>query len=79
MRTTPAENRESAKFIAEKLNASTVPLRLLLPEKGLSGIDVLGQPFYDPEATGALLEELEMSIEQTPERKVSGVQLYFSL
>lgn len=71
MRTTPAENREAAKFIADKLNTSVVPLRVLLPEKGLSGLDAPGQVFYDPEADGALFEELEKCIEQTPERKVS--------
>ena len=71
MRTTPAENREAAKFIADKLNTSVVPLRVLLPEKGLSGLDAPGQAFYDPEADGALFEELEKCIEQTPERKVS--------
>lgn len=71
MRTTPEENREAAKFIAEKLNHSVAPLRVLLPEKGVSALDAEGQAFYNPEATGALFEELEKSIQQTPERKVS--------
>ena len=77
MRTTPQENRETAKFIAGKLNESVAPLRVLLPEKGLSALDAEGQAFYDPEATGALLEELEKSIQQTPERKVSHFHLWW--
>lgn len=75
MRTTPEENREAAKFIADKLNHSVAPLRVVLPGKGVSALDAEGQPFYDPEATGALLDELEKSIQQTPERKVSHFQL----
>lgn len=76
MRTTPQENREAAKFIAEKLNHSHAPLRVLLPEKGVSALDAEGQAFYNPEATGVLLEELEKSIQQTPERKVSHFHLH---
>lgn len=75
MRTTPEENREAAKFLADKLNHSVAPLRVVLPEKGVSALDAEGQAFYNPEATGALLEELEKSILQTPERKVSHFQL----
>lgn len=70
MRTTPEENREAAKFIADKLNHSVAPLRVVLPEKGVSALDAEGQAFHNPEATGALLDELEKSIQQTPERKV---------
>jgi uncharacterized protein (UPF0261 family) len=76
MRTTPQENREAAKFIADKLNHSVSPLRVLLPEKGVSALDAEGQAFYNPEATGALFEELEKSLQQTPERKVSHFHLH---
>lgn len=78
MRTTIEENREAAKFIAEKLNHSAAPLRVLLPEKGVSALDAEGQAFYNPEATGALLEELEKSIEQTPERKVKRLPYHIN-
>ncbi|HTK75000.1 MAG TPA: Tm-1-like ATP-binding domain-containing protein [Gemmataceae bacterium] len=70
MRTTPDENRRFARWIAEKLNRSTAPLVLLIPEHGVSAIDAPGQPFHDPEADRALFDELETAIEQTPTRQV---------
>jgi uncharacterized protein (UPF0261 family) len=70
MRTTPDENRRFARWIAAKLNRSTAPLVVLIPEGGVSAIDAPGQPFHDPEADLALFEELEAAIEQTPERQV---------
>jgi uncharacterized protein (UPF0261 family) len=70
MRTTPDENRHCAQWIAEKLNRSTAPLQLLIPERGVSMLDAPGQPFYDPEADAALFGELAAAIQQTPERQV---------
>jgi uncharacterized protein (UPF0261 family) len=70
MRTTPDENRQLARWIAAKLNRSTAPLVVLIPEGGVSAIDAPGQPFHDPEADRALFEELEAAIEQTPMRQV---------
>ncbi|MEY4568456.1 MAG: hypothetical protein RLY14_3426, partial [Planctomycetota bacterium] len=62
MRTTPEENREIARWIAKKLNRSTSPLRLLIPEKGVSMLDAEGQPFYDPIADEALFSELQKQL-----------------
>jgi uncharacterized protein (UPF0261 family) len=70
MRTTPAENRQFARWIAAKLNRSTAPLIVLIPEQGVSALDAPGQPFYDPDADRALFEELEAAVEQTPARQV---------
>jgi uncharacterized protein (UPF0261 family) len=70
MRTTKDENRRSAQWIAEKLNRSTAPLQLLIPERGVSMLDAPGQPFFDPEADAALFGELEAAIRHTPERQV---------
>ena len=39
MRTTPEECRAIAAFIAEKLNAAPGPIRLLIPERGVSALD----------------------------------------
>jgi uncharacterized protein (UPF0261 family) len=69
MRTTVAENREFARWIARKLNRSTAPLVLLAPEGGVSQLDAPGQAFYDPAADAALFEELEASLKQTPDRQ----------
>jgi len=73
MRTTPEENRKFAAFIAGKINKSVGPLTLLIPEKGLSVIDVEGAVFHDPEADKALFEELEKLVQQTPTRKIKRI------
>ena len=58
MRTTKDENAELGRRIARKLSAAVGPTALFLPLKGVSMIDVEGQPFHDPEADAALFEEL---------------------
>lgn len=73
MRTTPEENLQMAGFIAAKLNKSTGPVTLLIPEKGVSLIDVDGQPFHDPDADKALFEELEKLVQQSDTRKIKRV------
>ena len=70
MRTTPQENQLCAHWIAEKINRSTAPVTLLLPEKGVSMIDAPGQPFHDAQADAALFQELENAIDATEQRKV---------
>ena len=70
MRTTPDENRQFGRWIADKLNRSTAPLTLLIPERGLSSIAAVGQPFHDPEADAALFDELERLVQQTSQRKL---------
>jgi uncharacterized protein (UPF0261 family) len=42
------------RWIGEKLNACTGPVRLLIPEKGISALDIEGGPFWNPEADAAL-------------------------
>ena len=54
MRTTPAENRAIGTWIVERLNRMTGPVRFLLPLKGVSAIDAMGQAFHDEEADAAL-------------------------
>ena len=71
MRTTVEENKEAARFIANKINLSAAPIRVLLPEKGISALDCFDKPFYDKDATSSLLVELENVIEKTAERDVS--------
>lgn len=73
MRTTVEENTKIGEFIAAKLNACNGPVRFLLPEGGVSMIDVRGQPFHDPEADAALFAAIESNVEQTPDRVVTRV------
>ncbi len=70
MRTTPEENRRIAVWIADKLNQSIAPLRLLIPEGGVSLLDVPGQPFHDPEADAALFDELAKRLQITETRQL---------
>lgn len=59
MRTTTEDNRLAGAWLAKKLNRSPGPVRLLLPEGGVSMLDAPGQPFYAPETTAALFEAIE--------------------
>ncbi|CAM0912149.1 unnamed protein product [Alopecurus aequalis] len=70
MRTTGEENKKFAQFIADKLNKSSSRVTVCLPQKGISAIDAPGMPFYDPEATSALLDELNTRIVKTENRQV---------
>ena len=62
MRTTPEENRELGRRLAEKLNASTGPAAVYLPLRGISVISAPGQPFYWPEADQALFQVIKESL-----------------
>lgn len=70
MRTTEGENRAFGRFIAGKLNASCHPWAVVLPAGGVSALDAPGQPFFDPAATGALLETLRKELRPGPGRSV---------
>lgn len=70
MRTTVEENKQFGVWMANKLNRSKRPIQVLIPEKGVSLIDDVGQPFYDLDADAALFEVLESEIVQTGERVV---------
>lgn len=58
MRTTPAECEEIGRRIADKLSMAVGPVVLLLPLRGVSMIDAVGQPFHDPAADAALFDSL---------------------
>jgi uncharacterized protein (UPF0261 family) len=63
MRTTPDEMAELGRRIARKLNGADAPTVLFVPLKGVSAIDVDGQPFHDAEADAALFEALREGID----------------
>jgi uncharacterized protein (UPF0261 family) len=62
MRTTPEECAQLGRWIGTKLNACKGPVRLLIPEKGVSALDIEGGPFWNPEADAALLGALSDTI-----------------
>ena len=51
MRTTSDEMARIGRFIAEKLNRMQGPVRFLIPEGGVSGIDAPGKPSGTPRPT----------------------------
>ncbi len=62
MRTTPEECAELGKILAEKVNAYTAPVTVLLPTKAVSIISAEGQSFYDAEADEALFSAIKENL-----------------
>ncbi|MCD6362935.1 MAG: Tm-1-like ATP-binding domain-containing protein [Synergistetes bacterium] len=62
MRTTPEENAELGRILAEKLNRSTAPVAIFLPLKGVSMLDAPGKEFWWPEADKALFDAIKKHI-----------------
>ncbi len=62
MRTTAEENAEMGAWIGRKLNACAGPVRLLIPEKGISALDIEGGAFWDPDADDALFAALRETV-----------------
>lgn len=59
MRTTPEENAELGRILAEKANASTGPVAFYLPLEGVSMLDAPGKEFWWPEADEALFSAIK--------------------
>lgn len=59
MRTTPEENTELGKILAEKANAAKGPVAFLLPLKGVSMLDSEGSAFWSPEADFAIFDAIK--------------------
>jgi uncharacterized protein (UPF0261 family)/ABC-type branched-subunit amino acid transport system ATPase component len=70
MRTTPEENVRIGRFIAEKLNRMEGPVRFLIPEGGVSGIDAPGKPFWDPAADKVLFDQITTNFRPASNRKL---------
>ena len=70
MRTTAEECREIGAWIGEKLNACDGPVRFLIPEKGVSALDIEGGAFFDPEADAALFSRAGR--DGAPDRRTGG-------
>ncbi len=70
MRTTAEENVRMAEWIAAKLNRMEGQVRLLLPQGGVSAIDVPGQPFHDPVADAALFDTLAARVVTSTSRQL---------
>jgi uncharacterized protein (UPF0261 family)/ABC-type branched-subunit amino acid transport system ATPase component len=73
MRTTAEENERIGHWISDRLNRMDGPVRLFLPEGGVSALDARGQPFWDPDADAALFGTLERNVRQTTNRQLIRV------
>jgi uncharacterized protein (UPF0261 family) len=61
MRTTAAECARLGEIIGTKLSAATGRVTLMLPLRGVSALDMAGQPFRDEAADAALFDALRRS------------------
>lgn len=78
MRTTAEECRQIGEWIGAKLNACEGPLTVLIPEKGVSALDIEGGAFFDPEADAALFDALEATLKATAARQVRRLPLHIN-
>ena len=62
MRTTPEENAEIGRILAEKANKSAAPVAFFLPLQGVSMLDSPGGEFWWPEADTALFEAIKAHV-----------------
>ncbi|MFT5468732.1 MAG: hypothetical protein ACI8UO_003844 [Verrucomicrobiales bacterium] len=62
MRTNIEENRRMGEIFAEKLNAATGPVAVLLPLGGVSILDAEGERFCDREADQAMFDALKSNL-----------------
>ena len=67
MRTTAEESAELGRRIGRKLSAATGPTVLFVPLRGVSMIDVEGEPFYSAESDEALIGALRETLDERVE------------
>ncbi|RWK83335.1 MAG: UPF0261 family protein [Mesorhizobium sp.] len=78
MRTTPDESRKIGEWIGARLSLCEGPVRFLIPEKGVSALDIEGGAFFDPEADAALFEAIERTIMPDNSRRVTRLPLHIN-
>jgi uncharacterized protein (UPF0261 family) len=78
MRTTPDECRAIGEWIGGKLDLCEGPITLLIPEKGVSALDIEGGAFWDPEADAALFDAVTRTIRPTPNRSIERLQMHIN-
>ena len=78
MRSTADELIASGHRIAEQLNRSAGPVRLLLPLHGLSMLDAPGQPFHDPAADAALFDTLQRAFVASATHQIQMLPLHIN-
>ena len=62
MRTNADECAALGRILAEKVNAYSAPVSVILPLRGISIISTEGQPFHDPAADAALFNAIRQHL-----------------
>lgn len=62
LRTNVEENQKIGAWIAQAANASTGPVVVMIPLKGVSQLDSPGGAFWDPEATNACFNAIKQNL-----------------
>lgn len=78
MRTTAEECRQIGEWIGGRLNACEGEVRFLIPEKGVSALDIEGGAFFDPQADAALFDAIERTVTQTARRRIIRLPLHIN-
>jgi len=74
MRTTAEESARIGRFIVDKLNRMQGPVRFLIPEGGVSGLDKPDGPFWDPAANKVLFDTISTSFRSSGSKKLLRVE-----
>ena len=78
MRTTADECQAIGEWIGRKLNACDGPVRFLLPEGGVSALDIEGGKFWDPAADRALFTAIAETVRWTEQRKLIRLPVHIN-
>ncbi|KFC64510.1 hypothetical protein FF80_03133 [Devosia sp. LC5] len=78
MRTTAEENAEIGRWIGGRLNQCQGPVHMLLPQNGVSALDIEGGAFWDPAADAALFDALEQTVYPTATRRVTRLPFHIN-
>lgn len=78
MRTTAQECGAIGEWIGARLALCEGPVHFLIPEKGVSALDIEGGAFFDPEADAVLFEAIERTIKPNATRRVTRLPLHIN-
>ncbi|ODA97248.1 hypothetical protein BFX40_33280 [Mesorhizobium sp. SEMIA 3007] len=78
MRTTADECHQIGEWIGARLALCEGPLHFLIPEKGVSALDIEGGTFFDPQADAVLFDAIERTIRPNANRRVTRLPLHIN-
>jgi uncharacterized protein (UPF0261 family) len=78
MRTTAEECRAVGAWLGEKLNACEGPVRFLIPERGVSALDIEGGAFFDPAADKVLFDTIADTVRWGQNRKLERLPVHIN-